>query len=92
MEVRHLDNWSDDAILVDVQISKYRNLLGRYIKCPWCGHSHQMVVHPGQEVSGKAVCRKCAQFFRFVLVTSTGHYRTRRLLARPKPSSLVGGR
>jgi len=75
-----LNNWETNAIVVDVaeKIQPY------WLKCPWCGRSHQLILEPNREIRGHQLCDNCGEFFRFAVCSETGATEAVRCKARPK--------
>jgi len=84
----HLDDWHQDAILVDVELDLRLRLRQYQLGCPWCAKRHLLIVdRRHEEVGGYMVCGNCGQFFRYALHPATDASTTRRVRIRPRVMS-----
>ena len=77
-----LDNWHQDAICVELEITDKVQIRQTRVECSWCGKRHFVAVRNGQLVSGTHICGSCGQFFKFVVLDEGST--TKRVLAHQR--------
>ena len=77
-----LDNWHQDAIVVELEITDKVQIRQTRVDCPWCWKRHFVVIRNGQLVIGTHVCHSCGHMFKWVVLD--GRSTTRPVKARLK--------
>ena len=63
-----LDNWHQDALCVELEVTDRVQIRQTRVECPWCDKKHFVVVRNGQQVTGIHVCGSCGQLFRWTVL------------------------
>lgn len=80
---RPLDNWEQNAITVEVEVTDQIQLHQIRVKCAWCTKAWLIVLDKACDTArGHFICSNCGQWFKWE--TRDGESRTTRSIARPK--------
>lgn len=78
------DNWEQNAITVEVEVTDKIRIHQVRVGCAWCGYHWMVVLDKAcSRATGHMLCSHCGKFFKWE--TKDSESRTLRSLAKPKP-------